>query len=194
MPKYKSESPVYRAKEKIYLVNCDKRKPIFTHQMGKIVDQLENMLTWHADIFVYVFNLHVKTFTVDNKYMTKLMRKLRFHFKQNYKSMKRLGYAWCREQHRSNTQHYHVGLILDRAKIKSPTKLFTDLQMIWEEIAPGGHVHGLENCYYEINRKTRLNMPEAVFRLSYLAKVWTKGKNPIQANDYGTSRIKQGPR
>lgn len=189
MAKYESESPIYRAKGKIYKVNCNRGKPIFTHQMGKIIEQVENVLTWHRRVFVYVFNLHVGTFTLDNKYMATLMNKLRFHFKQAYK-VKRLGYAWCREQNKSSKQHYHVALIVNGSKIKTSTKLFKTIKLMWEEVTQGGHVHGLDNCYYNIIRATEENKAEAIYRLSYQAKVWTKDKSTVRANDYGTSKIK----
>lgn len=193
MAKYKSESPVYRAKGKIYKVNCDRGKPIFTHQMGKIIEQIDNLLTWHRKVFVYVFDLHVGSFSLDNKCMAVLMSKLRFHFKQNYK-IKRLGYAWCREQNKSIKQHYHIALIVDGSKIQCPTKLFEKIKLMWDEITPSGHLHGLENCYYNLNRDTEVNKAEAIYRLSYQAKVWTKDKNTARANDYGTSQIKPKPK
>ncbi|MCG6202757.1 YagK/YfjJ domain-containing protein [Psychromonas antarctica] len=193
MAKYESESPIYRAKGKIYRVNCDRGKPIFTHQMGKIIGQVENVLTWHRRVFVYVFNLHVGTFTLDNKYMAALMSKLRFYFKQEYK-VKRLGYAWCREQHKSSKQHYHVALIVDGSKIQCPTKLFKTIKLMWEDVTTGGHIHGLENCYYNIKRDTEINKAEAIYRLSYQAKIWTKERNTARANDYGTSQIKARPK
>jgi hypothetical protein len=192
MAKYESESPAYRAKGKIYKVNCDRGKPIFTHQMGKIITQVENVLTWHRRVFVYVFNLHVGNFTLDNKYMAAFTSKLRFHFKQEYK-IKRLGYAWCREQYKSPRQHYHMALIVDGSKIQSPTKLFTKIKLMWDEVTQGGHVHGLENSYYNIKRDTEINKAEAIYRLSYQAKVWTKDKSTVHENDYGTSQIKAKP-
>ena len=186
MAKYKSENPIYRAKGKIYMVNCGKGKPIFTHQMGKIIEQVDNLLTWHRKIFIYVFNLHVGRFTLDNKYMAALISKLRFHFKQNYK-IKRLGYAWCREQNKSAKQHYHMAIIVDGSKIQSPHKLYEIIKSMWDEVTPGGHLQGLENCYYNIKRDTETKKAEAIYRLSYQAKVWTKDKNTAYANDYGTS-------
>lgn len=192
MAKYKSECPVYRAKGKIYKVNCDKGKPIFTHQMGKIIEQVENMICWHSRVFVYVFDLHVGEFSPDNKYMAAIISKLRFHLKQHYK-IKRLGYAWCREQNKSSKQHYHMAIIVDGSKIQSPKRLFHKIELMWNEVTPDGHLHGLENCYYNIKRDTEINKAEAIYRLSYQAKVWTKDKNTAQANDYGTSRIKPKP-
>lgn len=189
MPKYKSESPIYRAKQKIYKINSGPGLPVYTHQMGKIIEQVENVLSWHRKVFVYVFDLHLCNFTYGNKLVTELTRRLRFHFEKNYKT-KRLGYAWCREQNKSPNQHYHVAIIVDGSKIQTPNKLFHKIKEMWDEITAGGHMHVPKNSYYNIDRKTEVNKAEVIYRLSYQAKVWTKDKNTAYENDYGTSRIK----
>nr|WP_269571631.1 inovirus-type Gp2 protein [Psychromonas ingrahamii] len=160
--------------------------------MGKIIEQVENMISWHSRVFVYVFDLHVADFSLDNKYIAAFISKLRFHFKQHYK-IKRLGYAWCREQNTSPRQHYHMAIIVDGSKIQNPIRLFHKIKLMWDEVTLGGHLHGLENCYYNIKRDTEINKAEAIERLSYQAKVWTKDKNTARANDYGTSRIRPKP-
>jgi len=189
MAKYKSESPVFRKEGKIYRVNCDKGKPIFTHQMGKIIEQVENMLTWHNRVFIYVFDLHVGNFTLDNKYISVLISKLRFRLAQDYKII-RMGYMWCREQFKSVKQHYHMAVVLDGSKIQSPTKLFHKIKLIWSDVTPGGYLYGVKNCYYNIRRDTEVNKAEAIYRISYQAKVWTKDKSTARANDYGVSQIR----
>lgn len=189
MPKYKSESPIYRIKQRIYKINSGPGLPVYTRQLGKIIAQVENVLSWHRKVFVYVFDLHLCEFVHGNKLITELTRKLRFHFEKYY-SIKRLGYAWCREQNKSANQHYHMAIIVNGSKIQTPNKLFHKIKMIWSEISSGGHMHVPQNSYYNIDRKTEKNKAEVIYRLSYQAKVWTKDKNTARENDYGTSRVK----
>ena len=192
MSKYESENPIYRVKQKIYKINSGPELPIYTRQMGKIIEQVENVLSWHRKVFVYVFDLHLCDFTYGNKLITELTRKLRFHFEKNY-AIKRLGYTWCREQNKSLNQHYHMAIIVNGSKIQAPNKLFHKIKAIWNEISDGGHVHVPKNSYYNIDRKTESNKAEVIYRLSYQAKVWTKDKSTVHENDYGTSRVKLRP-
>lgn len=196
MSKYKSESPIFKSNKKLFSVNAGKGKPIFTKQMGKIITQIENSLTWYKRVFIVVFDLRVKVFTLDNKYMRDLLSKLRFYIKQYYK-IERFGYSWCREQYRALTQHYHMALMLDGAKIKYPHKLLNTIQGMWNEITGGGHLFTPKNCYYIIHRTMKSvddnTKEKAIYRVSYQAKVKSKEKNTAKANDYGTSQIKAKP-
>lgn len=193
MSKYKSENPTFRTNKQIYRINSGKNKAIFTHQMGKIIEQIETALTWYKRVFTLVFDLRVKVFTSDNNYMKVLLSKLRFYLTKHYK-MEKLGYAWCREQYKSSTQHYHMALMLDGAKINYPHKLLNTIQQMWCEITFGGHLYTPKNCYYMIHRDRKsLNddtKERAIYRVSYQAKVKSKEKNTAKANDYGTSQLK----
>jgi len=193
MSKYKSENPTFKSNKNIYRVNSGKNKAIFTHQVGKIIKQLEATLTLYRRAFIVVFDLRVKHFTLDNNYMKVLLSKLRFYLKKNYKILK-VGYAWCREQFKSSNQHYHMALMLNGDKINYPHKLLNTIQSMWEEITCGGHLYTPKNCYYMIHRKRKTidddTKEKAIYRLSYQAKVKSKEKNTAHANDYGVSQLK----
>jgi len=176
-------------KKKLYKINSGKNKPIYTHQMKRIIEQVENMLTWHRRVFIVVFDLHVGSFSATNKQISALIEKVRYYIEKNYKT-KKFGYCWCREQHTSDKQHYHIGIMLDGAKINYPHKLLGGILNIWKEITPDGTLYTPKNCYYSTIRKNESVKLEAIYRLSYQAKVWTKDKNNVHANDYATSQIK----
>jgi len=193
MSKYKSENPTFRKNGQIYRVNSGKNKAIFTHQTGKIIEQIERALTWYKRVFAVVFDLRVKVFTLDNLYIKKLLSKLRFYLKKNYK-IELFGYSWCREQYKASKQHYHMALMLDGAKINYPHKLLNNIQRMWAEITFEGSLYTPKNCYYMIHRnKKTLNddtKEQAIYRISYQAKVKSKEKNTARANDYGVSQLK----
>lgn len=192
MKKYQSTCPYFRFKDEIYKVNAMPGMPIFTHQMRKTIEQLENMQTYHRKVLVLVFNLHlpINGYTADNKVIARLFSKIRYGLSKLY-GMKRLGYAWCRERKRSLVQHYHVALMLNGSKIQFPDKLLDLLANWWSSTSNGGHLHTPKNCYYMLQRNEESNTKaDIVYRLSYLAKVNTKQSREGLTNDYGTSQLK----
>ena len=189
MSKYKSENPIFKIKQNLYKINAGTNKAIYTHQMRKIIEQVENMLSWHRRVFIVVFDLHVDKFSLTNKQVSELIGKVR-HYVEKYYKVKRFGYCWCREQHTSNKQHYHMAVMLDGAKINFPHKLLGEILKRWKEIIPNGTLHTPKNCYYMTDRKDASVKLEAIYRLSYQAKVKTKDKNSRDTKDYATSRIK----
>lgn len=189
MPKYKTENPIFKLKRNLYKINCGKNKPIYTHQMKKIIEQVENMLTWHHRVLIVVFDLHVDAFSLTNKKMSALVEKARHYLNKNY-AIKRFGYCWCREQNISDKQHYHVAVMLNGSNIRHPQKLLKSLIKIWKDIVPEGMLYTPNNCYYTAKRNNDLEKLKAIYRLSYQAKVWTKDKNGAHARDYATSQIK----
>lgn len=192
MKKNQSSSPFYRFKDCVYEVNAGAGKPIFTHQMGKMIEQLEIMQVHHRKVMVLVFGLHLPNhgYSKNNQVMAKLFNILRYRLKKIYK-MVRLGYAWCRERNIASAQHYHVALMLNGSQIQYPDKLLRLLTQWWGEVSEGGHLFVPKNCYYLlIRQENALTKADAIYRLSYLAKVNSKQSREGVTNDYGTSRLK----
>lgn len=192
MKKYQSTCPFFRYEDEIYEVNAGGGMPIFSHQMRKMIEQLEYMLTYHRKVLVLVFNLHLPTggYTADNKVIARLFSKVRYGLSKLY-GMKRLGYAWCREIMRSDVQHYHVALMLNGSKIQFPHKLLNWLGDWWRNSSKGGFLYIPKNCYYMLHRNDEMNTKaDIIYRLSYLAKVNTKQTRKGRTNDYGTSQLK----
>ncbi len=192
MKKHQSSCPFFRYKDEIFEVNTRPGKLIFTHQMRKMIEQLEIMLSYHRKVFVLVFNLHLPSggYTADNRVIARLFSKVRYGLSNLY-DMKRLGYAWCRERKRKDEQHYHVALMLNGSKIQYPDKLLTWVGEWWKSTSNGGHLHTPENCYYMLHRDDESNTKaDIIYRISYLAKVNTKQTREGRTNDYGTSQLK----
>jgi hypothetical protein len=56
--------------------------------------------------------------------------------------------------------------------------------------APHGSIPTIGNPFYYINKNDNKTRLEAIYRISYIAKIRGKGYRDPQANDYGTSRLK----
>jgi hypothetical protein len=115
------------------------------------------------------------------------MNRLKQWIKRNYGIID-IGSIWVREREKAKEQHYHLALYLDGNKIQHPKKLNAQIKEMW---APHGHMPTISNPFYYIdknNRKTK--RLEAVYRVSYLAKVRGKGYRDEQAKDSGTSRLR----
>ncbi|HAS6242246.1 MULTISPECIES: YagK/YfjJ domain-containing protein [Vibrio] len=192
MRKNQSTSPYYRYIDSVYHVNAGEGKPIFTHQMGKMIEQLEIMRGHHRKVLVVRFDLHLPSYghSTDNQVMSMFLNHVRYRVKKRYK-MVRLGYAWCRERNQASVQHYHVALLLNGSQIQYPDKLLSLLTQWWGTVSEGGHLYIPENCYYLVSRQSDGRVKrDAIYRLSYLAKVNSKQSREGFANDYGTSRLK----
>lgn len=188
MSRYISYSPVFKYNHKRFQVNGSERRPFYTNLMKRIVEQLEAFLSYHARAFVLIIVLSTKKWTRENALISELIAKLMIKLKGTYK-FKRVGYVWCREQASSSTQHYHLSIILDGAVIQYPAKVINILKVLWKGVC-NGNVSWPENCYYHFQRTDQNTFCDVIYRLSYLAKVWTKGKTPKFVSMFGASRIK----
>ncbi|WP_417869484.1 YagK/YfjJ domain-containing protein [Vibrio furnissii] len=196
MKKYQSESPYFRyEKNRIYQVNAGVGMPIYTHQMRKMIEQLDVMESYHRKVLVVVFNLHLNAYSPDNEIITQFLRKLRYWLPKHY-GIKRLGYAWCRERNKAAAQHYHVVLMLDGSKVQHPSRLLEMLKEYWqaitfaEEMNKYGHLHVPDNCFFMLKRGDEDLKAEIIYRMSYNAKTYTKQSREGLTNDYGTSQLK----
>jgi Inovirus Gp2 len=146
------------------------------------------MLAHHCKILVVRFDLHLHDWTDNNKPISDFQRKLRQRLRRSYK-LKRMGYVWCREQVRGNSQHYHCAVIVDANRIQYPHKLLCLIDEVWQG---WGHPQPYtpKNCYYTVCRDDSKAYQEVFDRLSYIAKVDTKQNRLATTSDYQASRIK----
>jgi len=140
---------------------------------------------------VFRVDLHLHEGTENSDQLSRFFRRLKKGLKPW--GHKRLGYIWCREQDKAGKPHYHLALIVNGNINQNPHYLIKEIRYYWEDWQIGT-VWQPENGFYRLSRGD-LNTYQAVFnRLSYLAKVDTKGNKPKPANDYGGSRIQSKPR
>ena len=151
-----------------------------------MINQLDISIKIHKRVFVYQFILQTKQYTPDSKHVTNLMKNLKQKIGRDYE-IKQIGSAWVREMERAKKQHYHVVLFLDGNKIQHPKKLKSIIKAMWK---PHGHVPVIRNPYYNIKRNDNETRLEAIWRISYMAKIRGKGYRDPQANDYQVSRLK----
>jgi len=155
--------------------------------MERLVGQLDIALSIHKRLLVCRIDLHTNKYTSDNKIISKYLNRVKQWIDRNY-GIKKIGYVWAREQERSKQQHYHLAIFLDGDKIRYPNKLFNTLKEMW---LPIGHIPTIKHPYYFIDKHNHEHMRgEAIYRISYLAKIRGKGYRAPQAKDYQTSRLR----
>ncbi|MGI2224978.1 YagK/YfjJ domain-containing protein [Shewanella frigidimarina] len=181
--KHVSKKSVYSYKGEILKVNA-KKSGIYTPMLKKMIEQLDIAINNNGRVLLIRFDLHQASYTADNKRMTNFRKRIKYQLDKAYK-VTQIGYTWAREQDKAKAQHYHWCIWLSGDVVRYPSKLLQILKMIWDDM--GGTLYTPKNCYYFIdNPNERLN---AIYRLSYLAKVRGKGFRDAQTKDYQTSRL-----
>ena len=185
--KHVTYSNYYEYQNNIYEINTRKNSGCFTSILKAGIARLNHCLKYYKRIFVYFFGLHSKHEMNNSSHITRFFDRLKLRVRDKYACD--LYYLWVREQHKADTQHYHLMIILDGDKIRHPKGLVELLRAVWE----GGKNQGMntinlvEKPYYMIKDQSTLG--EAVYRMSYMAKERGKGNRPPQAKDYGASRL-----
>lgn len=153
-----------------------------------IQGQYDAILSHHCKVLVVRIDLHMRYYTPKSQLLSeffpKLKKKLKKRLQQN-----RVGYIWCREQATASAQHYHIALMLDGNKNQKPHSIIALVEEIWQgwqQPKP----YTPKNCYYLIKRDDEKAYFEAFDRMTYLAKVATKGNRAPSANDFNYSRLK----
>lgn len=160
---------------------------VYKEILIKTIEQLDCSIKIHKRVLVLRVDLHLNIYTDDNKRISNFMNNLRGFLKRHYQ-IDKLGYVWVRELERAKTQHYHLALFLDGNKIQHPKKLNA---LIKEKWLPFGHCPVVNNPFYYIDKHNLTKQrQEAIYRISYLAKIRGKGYRDDQAKDYQTSRLK----
>jgi len=160
---------------------------LIAKQMRAMLDQIEAMLSYHSRVLLIRFDLRMSFYTSDNKIITVFNRRLFKWVKAQY-GVSRIGFVWCRELEKAKQQHYHYALMLDGSKVNYPNSLIKKVIHIWADL--NGSAYVPKNCYYLMERDCLESQQEAIYRISYLAKVRGKGFKDAQTKNYGASRIK----
>lgn len=172
---------------KRYLVNA-KKSGLYKNTLKSMLSQYEVAKNKWGRVFVYRFDLHLDSYTSDNKVVTNFRKRLWKRLKNKY-GFKDIGFCWVRERERAKAQHYHWVLFLDGNLIKHPKLLFQMIKEAWERQSFGHyHVPVVKSPFYFVdNPDTEI---EAIYRSSYLAKARGKGYRNKQAKDFQCSRMK----
>jgi hypothetical protein len=169
------------------LPNSKKEKGYYLPILERIDGQLAAMLSHHSKVLVIRLDLHVLDNPDTNEQVSAFIRRLRKWTDQ--KGHKRLGYVWCREQHKSDKPHYHLVIILNGNITCHPHNVIKAVMRYWKDWDIGT-VYTPKHCYYLVKRDDQKAYDAVIWRTSYLAKVHSKDKSNPATNDYSTSRIK----
>lgn len=171
-----------------YWINCDKDIPCYSEYLKTTIRQVNAMLSHHSKLFIVRYDFRSKLNSNNNTDFLNFMEIIKKKIKVAY-GLVRIGYIWCREHGKKNGGlHYHFSLLINGHKIKYPDKLS---RLIEGDFAIfGGSMGYVENCFYNLARGDQQTIGEAIYRLSYLAKVNTKSGNRKQnVKRFGSSKI-----
>jgi len=169
-----------------YKVN-GKGSGIYKEAMTSIIQELLAANAIHKRLLVVRFDLHSHSFGKDSAEISAFIEQIKLWIKRHYQTSD-IGHVWARELETAKAQHYHLALFIDGNKIRHPKKLLRYIREAWENKHPDHSAIPIKSPYYFIDNDDVLH--DAIYRLSYLAKVRGKGYRPDQAKDYSTSRLK----
>ena len=181
-----SKSEVLIHKGEKYILNA-KKSGIYPKIAHDMIEQLELCLVKWKRVLVVRFDLHVKHYTPNNKQVSKFRKNLQRRLERKYQMLD-IGYTWAREVEEAKAQHYHFALFLDGDKVRHSQKILEMVESTWKGVHHENHVPVIPKPYHFINSPE--SKAEAVYRISYLAKVRGKGYRNPRANDYGTSQLR----
>jgi len=172
--------------EKLF-INSRKKQGVYLEILEGIVRQLDIALSIHKRLLVCRFDFHLNHHAKNNKIISNFINRTKQWLNRSY-GIDNIGYVWVREHEQSKQLHYHLAIFLDGDKIRYPAKLLIKLKEMWK---PHGHMPTIENPYYFIDKHNQVKVRgEAIYRISYLAKIRAKGYRDPQVKDYQTSRLK----
>ena len=184
---YISKSKIIEFMGEFYWVNA-KGSGLYTQPLKKMLGQIEAMMSYHNKVFLLRFDLHQPIQKNTSKDVTVFFKKLTGKISSEYK-LKRIGYAWAREQENVPNQHYHCFILIDGNKVQAPHKIIEIAQWYWEICHDGRLVWPSERCYHQIKKGDTEALQNAIYHISYLAKGRGKEHKPSQSKNFGISRL-----
>lgn len=159
---------------------------VFTSMLKRIFEQIFVMFSYDSKLFVARFDLHQNHASSSSKHISDFFQRLKSELNESH-DLKYFGYAWCREESATIKQHYHIALLLEGHKIRSPHKLLNIIKNLW--IQSGGSSVYRAN-YHNLHRDDECGIADVIFHLSYLAKVTGKSVLPSNFKAFSSSRLK----
>ncbi|WP_432463856.1 YagK/YfjJ domain-containing protein [Agarivorans sp. QJM3NY_33] len=151
-----------------------------------MIGQALAMLTYYKRVTVIRFDLHQPINTANSKRITQFNRRLKKRLATKY-GVKKVGFAWCREQEKAKAQHYHFVLMLDGRLVREAWGVNMLVSEVWQQM---GGACWFPNRHYNLIRGELAELSKAVYHISYLTKARGKGYRSAQSKDYGASRLK----
>lgn len=169
-----------------YKINGSETRGVYLQLIHKAIEQLDICIVNWGRVFAMRFDLHQKAKTTHSKMLTMFRKNLMRRLERSYQ-MAEMGYVWVREQEKAKKQHYHFVVFLDGDKIKHSSMISQVIIETWQNVRDGNTAYIPRRCFYHV--VDTVTKAEAIYRVSYLAKIRGKGYRPPQAKDYGASRL-----
>ncbi|AQQ00636.1 hypothetical protein B0W48_12960 [Pseudoalteromonas aliena] len=153
------------------------------------IKQLDTMLCYFSKVLVLRLDLRLKSYSANNKVMSQFSSCMLQKIKKIYG---KVAYIWVREKAKASQQHYHIAYFLNGHKIAYPSKLIDLLKVIWERVSGGGSLSAIKNCFYQLSTNQEdfyETFKEVLYRLSYLAKCYSKRRVSQSVKNYSSSRL-----
>lgn len=153
------------------------------------IKQLDIMLCYFSKVLVLRLDLRLKSYSQNNKVMSQFGNYMQQKIKKIYG---KVAFIWVREQVKAEHQHYHIAYFLNGHKIAHPSKLIELLKVMWKKVAYGGSIYVPTNCFYHLytnQGNCYETFKETVYRLSYLAKCYSKRRVSQSVKNYSSSRL-----
>jgi hypothetical protein len=170
-----------------YPINThDGRYESYSDILNKGINQLITMLNKHCKVLVIRLDVHIPEHTKLNTNIGLFVDYLK-RFIQRYYSTKNVGYIWVRETEKAKKQHYHLCIYVDGNKVRTSYKIVE-----WAErylTSKGMTLYRPNNTFIMVLRNDKQTIDNAVYRMSYLAKVRGKGYVDKHVRNYSSSRI-----
>ncbi|AZG71752.1 YagK/YfjJ domain-containing protein [Shewanella livingstonensis] len=170
----KHNSTLFAYKNHAYQVYKPKYKRLTKSIVHTIISDYEIMLSHYSKVLVARIDLHPNSYSVDNQTIKLFLQQISELLANKY--LCKIIYHCAREQNTSDTEHYHLEIMLSAHKIKHSSKLLKLIKAKWA-IHANGTVSFVDNPFCIIFRGNKASLKEAVYRSSYLAKEHTKELN-----------------
>lgn len=151
-----------------------KQKGLISRLVKQVISSCEVMLSHYSKVFLVRIDLHPNKYSIDDKEITQFFN---LHVKKLSKQYNcKVKFLCAREQYLSEVQHYHIALLLSGHKVCHSYKLLSQIKFQWEQL--GGTASLVDNPFNMLKRGNMASLKHGIYRLSYLAKAFTKERNP----------------
>lgn len=150
------------------------------------IKQLNIMLKKHSKVLAIRLDIHIRESTKLNTNIGLFMDYLKRYVLRTYSS-KDVGFIWVREIEKAKKQHYHLCVYVDGNKVRTSYKIVE-----WAEQylhSKGMTLYRPKNTFMMVYRNDKSSIDNAVYRMSYLAKVRGKGYVDKHVKNYSSSRL-----
>lgn len=154
--------------------------------LDNCIKQLITMLNRPSKVLAIRLDVHIPERTKLNTNIGLFMDYLKRFVLRTYSS-KDIGFIWVREIEKAKKQHYHLCIYVDGNKIRTSYKIVE-----WAEKylkSKSMTCYRPNNTFMMIHRNDKQSIDDAVYRMSYLAKVRGKGYVDKHVKNYSSSRL-----